>query len=38
MNGRENRSTPRKPSPFSTTNTHLLPGREPGPPQWKASD
>jgi hypothetical protein len=36
MTGRGNRSTRRK--PLSTTNPTCLPGHEPGPPQWEASD
>jgi hypothetical protein len=39
--GRGNRSTRRKPAPVSLCQPqtpHALPGREPGPPQWEASD
>jgi hypothetical protein len=41
MIGRGNRSTRRKPCPnavLSTTNPHMLPGSEPGPPRWEAND
>jgi hypothetical protein len=38
MIGRGNRSTRRKPAAVSTTNSTCLPGREPGPPRWEASD
>jgi hypothetical protein len=41
MIGKGNRSTRRKPAavPLSPPQTpHALPGREPGPPQWEASD
>jgi hypothetical protein len=41
MIGRGNRSTRRKPAPVSlcTPQTpHALPGREPRPPRWEASD
>jgi hypothetical protein len=39
--GSGNRSTREKTCPsdaLSTTNPHMLPGREPGPPRWEASD
>jgi hypothetical protein len=41
MIGRGNRSTRRKPAPVplcSPRTPHSLPGREPGPPRWEASD
>jgi hypothetical protein len=40
MIGRGNRNTRRKcPSAtLSTRNPHMLPGCEPGPPRWEASD
>jgi hypothetical protein len=41
MIGKGSRSTRRKPAPcaaLSTTNPTYLPGREPGPPRWEASD
>jgi hypothetical protein len=41
MIGRGNRSTRRKPAPVPLCppqNPHALPGREPGPPRWEASD
>jgi hypothetical protein len=39
--GRGNRSTLRKPAPvplYPPQTPHALPGREPGPPRWEASD
>jgi hypothetical protein len=41
MIGRGNGITRRKPAPLSLCPPqapHALPGREPGPPQWEASD
>jgi hypothetical protein len=41
MIGRENQSTRRKPVPVPLCppqNPHALPGREPEPPRWEASD
>jgi hypothetical protein len=40
MIGRGNRSTRRKPAPvpLRPPQPHTLPGREPGPPRWEASD
>jgi hypothetical protein len=41
MIGRGNRSTRRKPAPgplCPPQTPHALPGREPGPPRWEASD
>jgi hypothetical protein len=40
MIGRRNRSTGRKPAPVPLCPQiqHALPGREPGPPGWEASD
>jgi hypothetical protein len=40
MTGRGNRSTRRKlaPVPLCPQQTHMLPGRKPGPPRWEASD
>jgi hypothetical protein len=41
MIGRGNRSTHRKPAPVPLCplqTPHALPGREPGPPRWEASD
>jgi hypothetical protein len=40
MIGKGNRSTRRKPAPvpLCPPQTHMLPGREPGPPRWEASD
>jgi hypothetical protein len=41
MIGRGNRSTRRKPVPVPLCPQripHALPGREPGPPPWEASD
>jgi hypothetical protein len=41
MIGRGNRSTRRKPTPvplYPPRTPHTLPGREPGPPRWEASD
>jgi hypothetical protein len=39
MIGRENPSTRRKPAPVPLCPPpHMLPGREPGPPQWEASN
>jgi hypothetical protein len=40
MIGKGNRSTRRKPAPvpLCPPRTHMLPGREPGPPRWEASD
>jgi hypothetical protein len=40
MIGRGNRSTRRKPAPvpLCPLQTHMLPGREPRPPGWEASD
>jgi hypothetical protein len=37
MIGRGNRSTRRKPAPVHH-KPHMLPGPEPGPPRWEASD
>jgi hypothetical protein len=38
--GRGNRSTRRKlvPEPLCLPQNHMLPGHEPGPPQYEASD
>jgi hypothetical protein len=39
--GKGNRSTRRKPAPVALCppqTLHALPGREPGPPRWEASD
>jgi hypothetical protein len=39
--GRENRNTQIKAAPVSDSvhhKSHMLPGREPGPPRWEASD
>jgi hypothetical protein len=43
MIGRGNRSARRKPAPeplclYPPQTPHDLPGREPGPPRWEASD
>jgi hypothetical protein len=41
MTGKGNRSTLRKPIPMSLCppqTPHALPGREPGPQRWEASD
>jgi hypothetical protein len=40
MIGKGNRSTRRKPAPcrFVHHKSHMLPGRETGPPLWEASD
>jgi hypothetical protein len=41
MIGRGNRSTRRKPAPVPLCppqTPHVLPGQEPGPPRWDASD
>jgi hypothetical protein len=40
MIGKGNRSTRRKPAPvpLRTTQTPLLPGSEPRPPRWEASN
>jgi hypothetical protein len=40
MIGRGNRSTRKKPAQcrFVHHKPHMLPGREPGPPRWEASD
>jgi hypothetical protein len=41
MIGRGNRSTRRKPALVllcPPQKPHMLPGREPGPPRWEASD
>jgi hypothetical protein len=40
MIGRRNRSTLRKPPPMRFVHhiLHMLPGGEPGPPRWEASD
>jgi hypothetical protein len=40
MIGRGNRSTGRKPAQcrFVLHKSHVLSGREPGPPLWEASD
>jgi hypothetical protein len=40
MIGKGNRSTRRKPAPvpLCPPQPRMLPGREPGPPRWEASD
>jgi hypothetical protein len=41
MIGMGNRNTRRKPAPvplYPPQTTHSLPGREPRPPRWEASD
>jgi hypothetical protein len=41
MIGKGNRSTRRKPAPvplYPPQTPHALPGREPEPPRWEASD
>jgi hypothetical protein len=40
MIGMGNRNTRRKPAPVPLFHhkPHMLPGREPGPPRWEASD
>jgi hypothetical protein len=41
MTGSGNRSTRKKTCPsvaLFTTKSHMLSGREPGPPRWEASD
>jgi hypothetical protein len=41
MIGRRNRSTRRKPAPVPLClpqTSYAVPGREPGPPRWEASD
>jgi hypothetical protein len=40
MIGRGNRRTWRKPAPVPIVHhkPHMLPGREPGPPRWEASN